>query len=184
MCDSGNAASLKKRENVTQWEGRSNGCYKFQCHNEMGPIYWKQCNKTDEVCENYQCVRKEEVLYTVTIEVEGMDVSSFSLIEIRSLLSDLTNIEKDKFRIRIDASDKGEIRNIIVVTSDKTTAEDIGNKVSAAISEHKQEGIVRFFKNVRVKVNELSISCGTMNKEKNVIFAMVLIIVSLHSLLR
>ena len=56
VCNRNKTISMEKRENATLWESKTTGCYEFQCHNESGPMYWKQCNKTNEVCENDQCV--------------------------------------------------------------------------------------------------------------------------------
>ena len=45
---------MDKRDNSTEWESKSNACYEYQCHNDSGAIYWKECNNTDNterVCE-------------------------------------------------------------------------------------------------------------------------------------
>ena len=39
----------QKRKNATLFENRTNGCVKYQCNNEVGPISWSLCNSTDIV---------------------------------------------------------------------------------------------------------------------------------------
>ena len=51
-------------------------CYEYQCHNDSGAIYWKQCNNTNEitrVCENDQCieVKPENDGEKYIVEIEG-----------------------------------------------------------------------------------------------------------------
>ena len=144
-------------------KNKSNGCYEFQCHNESGPIYWKHCNKTDEVCENDQCVIKEEVTYYVEIEVNGIDVSDLNMTEIQQTISNLTNIKADKVRIQVETNDKNEVITIIVIVDDEESA----NQLMKKIDEHDQEGFLRNCKSVRVvmKENKLSVSSGIMKKE-------------------
>lgn len=137
---------MEKRENATKWESKTSECYEFQCSNESGPIYWKQCNKTNEVCENDECVEvKEEVVYTVEIEVEDIDVTYFNLTELQSTISDLTNISSDKLRIRLDTNDDDTIIRIIILVDDKTTAETIKATINVAIKEHNQKGVFKHF---------------------------------------
>ena len=126
---------MEKRENATIWESKSNGCYEFQCHNDSGPIFLKQCNNANEVCENDQCVVKEEVPYYVEIEMEGISVNDLNINEIQTTLSDLTGIEMDKLRIRFDTNEKNEIISIIVIVDDEKTAEIISKSVNTIIDE-------------------------------------------------
>ena len=167
-----------KRDNATKWESKRNECYEFQCHNESGPIFWKQCNRTDEVCENDQCVIvKEEVTYSVEIEIDGIDVSDLNMTEIQITISNLTGIEEDKLRIRFDTNDNNEVIRIIVIVHDEKTADKISKSINVAIEEHNKEGFLRYCKSVRVQTNEknLSISSGIM-KEEGIIamFAIIL----------
>jgi len=116
---------MKKRANATAWESKSTGCYEFQCNNESGPVYWKQCNKSDEVCENDQCVvvKKEEKIYYVIIEIiDGVDITDLNMTEIRSTISDLTGAEADKIRIRVNTNKKDEITEVIVIVDDEKAA--------------------------------------------------------------
>jgi len=121
-----------KRENASIWESKSNACYEYQCYNGSA-IYWKQCNNTEEakqVCENDQCVEikseKEEV-FTILIEVEGIDVTDYNMTEIRNAISDLTNIEADRLRIRVNMTENDEVLYIIIIPDNKTAAEIIYN---------------------------------------------------------
>ena len=116
-------------------ESKTTGCYEFQCHNDSGPIYWKQCNKTDEVCENDQCVVKEEVTCSVVIEGDGIDTSDLNMTEIQSTISDLTGIEEDKLRIRFETNDNDEVIRIIVIVDDEGTAEKISTSINIVIDE-------------------------------------------------
>ena len=135
MCNStDNTISLEKRENATIWESKTTGCYEFQCHNDSGPIYWKQCNKTDEVCENDKCVvAKEELPYYVEIEVEGINVTDLNMTEIQNTISDLIDMEVDEIRIRVETND--EVIRIIVIVNDEKTAEEISNSINAVIND-------------------------------------------------
>ena len=89
---------MEKRENATLWESKTTGCYEFQCHNESGPMYWKQCNKTNEVCENDQCVViKKEVTYSVEIEVDGINVTELNITEVQNIICNLTGIDSNYY---------------------------------------------------------------------------------------
>ena len=117
-----------KRENATIWEDKSNGCYEFKCHNESGPIYWKQCNSTDKierVCENNQCINKEEMMFFVEIDVEGIHLSNLNMTEIQHTISNLTDIEADKLRIRVDINEQDEVNVILIIVDDRYSAEKI-----------------------------------------------------------
>ena len=73
---------MEKRENVTIWERKNTDRFEFQCHNESEPIFWKQCNRTDEVCENDQCVTNEEEYFAVKIDIEGIDLTYLNRTEV------------------------------------------------------------------------------------------------------
>ena len=127
---------MTKRENATIWESKTTGCYEFQCHNDSGPIYWKQCNKTDEICENDHCiVTKEEVTYSVEIEVDGINVTDLNMTEIQTTISDLTGIDEGKIRIRVDINDNNDVIRVIVVADDEETAEIISKSINIVIDE-------------------------------------------------
>ena len=146
------------------WKSKSNGCCEYQCHNDSEPIYWKKCGnteKTQRLYENEQCIDNEETMIYVDIEVEGIDLSNLNMSEIRSIISNLTNIEATKLRIRVDLNENDEVITIIVIVDDKTTAENIKNKINTAINEDNPK--VRQFKRAEVKVKELDISGGMMN---------------------
>ena len=175
VCDNG-IIKIAKRDNATAWENKTTGCYEFQCHNESGPVYWKQCNKTKEVCENDQCViSNKEVVYSVIIEtVEGVDVTEFSTTEVFSTISILTGIEADRIKIRVETNDRNGVTHIIIVVDDTTTAEVISNSFNTAIEERSEEGIIRLCRSAHVEVNERCISCG-MKKEEGMIIVMSMI---------
>ena len=179
--------SMEKRENATFWERKTTECYEFQCNNESGPVYWKQCNKSGEVCENDVCVvKKEEKKYSVIIEViNGIHLTDFKMTEIRSVISNLTNIDADKINIRINTNEKDEIIEIIVIVNDETTAEHIKDNINDAIKEHNKEGILRYVESARVVVNEkvLSISSGIMKTEDKtvVLIAIAFMLLLIHT---
>ena len=135
VCNGNKTISMEKRENATMWESKSNGCYEFQCHNDSGPIYWKQCNKTDEVCEKDQCVVMKEVTYYIEIEVDGIDATNVNMTEIQITISDLTGIEEDKLKIHFDSNENNEIIRIIVIVDNEETADRISTSVNAVINE-------------------------------------------------
>ena len=131
VCNSNNnTISMDKRENATIWESKTTECYEFQCNIDSGPIYWKQCNKSDKVCENDQCVTREEVTYYVEIEVDGINVTDLNMTEIQDTISDLTGIEEDKIRIRVETNDNNDIVHIIVIVDDEESANVVRDKVS------------------------------------------------------
>ena len=173
---------MTKRENATIWESKTTGCYEFQCHNDSGPIYWKQCNKTDEICENDQCVvtREEDVTYSVEIEVDGIDITDLNTTEIQTTISDLTGIKADKLTIRVETNDNNEVVRIIVIVNDEKTAEEVKDKINIAIDEHNEEEIVKHFvrAEVNVKENKLLVSSGSMKKE-GIIIMFTIVLMSL-----
>ena len=175
---------MKKRENATIWERKTTGCYEFQCHNESGPIYWKQCNKSDEVCENDQCIIREEVTYSVEIEVEGINVTDLNITEIQTTTSNLTGIESDKLRIRVDTNNNNEVILIIVIVNDEETAKKVSKSINAEIDERNQEGFLRNCKSARVvvKENKLSISNGIRETERiRIMLTIVFITFIIHN---
>ena len=83
--------------------------------------------------------------------------------EIQSTISNLTNIEMDKIRIRVELNDNDEVIHIIVIVDDETTAEIISSKVNemdcqSLKGEHDDsstnnpycEGILKYVKSARV----------------------------------
>jgi len=135
VCIGDDNIAMVQRENASSWESQSNACYEYKCYNDTGGIYWKQCNSTDKterVCENDQCIVREpeKEKYYVEIEVEGINVTNLNMTEIQSTISNLTNIEEDKLRIRVDLNDKDEVTAIIVFVDDETTADIISDKIN------------------------------------------------------
>ena len=127
---------------------------------------------------------KEDVIYSVEIEVDGIDVTNLNMTEIQITISNLTSIESDKFRIRVDINDNNEIIRIIVIVDDEETAKIISESINVAIEEHSEEGIVRHFKSSRVNVkeNKLSLSCGIMKEGIINIFINVFMIYAINHL--
>lgn len=111
-----------------------------------------------------------------------MDVSDLNMTEIRNTISNLTNIEADKLRIQVVTNDKDEIIRIIVIADDEATADTIRDILNEAIDEHKQDGIIRHFKNVKVAVKEkeLSLSCGMKKDEKMITIAASFVLLLFH----
>ena len=177
--DTGNL-TVNKRENATVWETQSNGCCEYQCHNDSESTYWKKCSsteKTQRLYENEQCTDNEEMMFYVEIEVEGIDLTNLNVTEIQSTINNLTNIEADKLRIRVDINEQDEVVAVIVIVDDKTTAENIKNTINTAINEHNPK--VRLFKRAEVKMKELEISSGMMSKSL-IIMAMMTIIIQVY----
>jgi len=134
VCNVNSTISIEKRDNASIWERKTTGCYKFQCHHDSGPIYWKQC-KTNEVCEDNHCVVKKEEPYSVEIEVDAFDVTDLNMTEIRVTISDLTGIEADELRIQVNTNDNNEIVFVIVIVDDKETAEKISKSINSVIDK-------------------------------------------------
>ena len=59
-----------------------------------------------------------------------IDVIILNVPEIKSTISDLTNIKADKLRIRVDINEKDEVVQITVIVDDRTTADIISGKVN------------------------------------------------------
>ena len=57
-------------------------------------------------------------------------MTNLNMTEIQSTISDLTNIEADKLRIRVDMNEQDEVVAIIIIVDDETTAEIIKDKVN------------------------------------------------------
>ena len=95
----------------------------------------KQCNKSNELCGDDQCITKEELPLYVEIEVEGINVTDLNMTEVKTTISDLTEIEEDKLRIQFDINDNDEIIRIIVIVDDEETAEKISISINTVIDE-------------------------------------------------
>ena len=100
------------------------------------------------------------------------------MTNIKTSISDLTGIDENKFRIRVETNENNEVIRIIVVVDDKETAEKISTSINVAIDEHNEEGIIRHFTSARVivKENKLSISGGTMKKEDIIVMFTIVFI--------
>ena len=105
--------------------------------------------------------------YSVEIEVDGINLSDLNMTEIQITINNLTGIEADKLRIRVDTNDNNKVIHIIVIVDDEKTAEIISKSINTEIEEQNQEGFLRYCKNARVivKENKLSISRGIMKEE-------------------
>ena len=133
-----NTISMEKREKATIWESKSTGCYEFQCDFNHGPIYWKQCNKTDEVCEDDECVVvSENVTHYVEIEIDGINMTDLNMTEIQTTISDLTGIETDDIIIHVDTNENNEVIRIIVLVDDEDSAIIVSDKINQC--SHQQE---------------------------------------------
>ena len=84
-------------------------------------------------CENDKCVVNEEVTYSVVIEIEGIDVTDYSMTEIQITISELTGIEEEKLNIQFDTNDDNEIFRIIVIVDDKEKADKISASIKIVI---------------------------------------------------
>ena len=94
------------------------------------------------MCENDQCVvTKEDIIHSVEIEVQGIDVTDFNLTEIQTTISDLTGVDTDKLRIRVETDSHNEITKIIVIVDDEQTAEIISKTVNQCRNQQEIEGL-------------------------------------------
>jgi len=133
VCDINNLISMKKRDNATVWESKSTECLRFECDNENGPVYWNQCNESDEVCENDVCVAKNEGEESPSVIIElidELDLTDMNMTEIRDTIVHLTEIETDEIRIRVNTNENNKITQIIVIVEDERTANKIRDAVN------------------------------------------------------
>jgi len=75
----------------------------------------------------------------VEIEVIGINVTDLNMTQIRSELSNLTNINEDDLRIRVNVDENDNVVSIIVFTTNRTTADTIGDAVNNKTSECKDD---------------------------------------------
>ena len=59
-----------------------------------------------------------------------MNLTDLDIMELKNNISDMTGIERDKLRIRVDMNEKDETAYIVVVVDDKTTAEKIHKSIN------------------------------------------------------
>lgn len=109
--------------------------FELRCDNETGPIYI-ECNDTGQFCENDACAtKKEEETHSVIIEIDEIKLIDLNMTDIQKTLSDLTDIEADKIRIRVVPNRDNAITHIIVTVDDETTAEYIKVSINDAIKQ-------------------------------------------------
>ena len=114
--------------------------------------------------------------YSVEIEVDGLDLTELNMTEIQITISNLTGIETDKLRIRVDINDKNDIVHIIVIVDDEETADRISTSINDAIDEHNEEGIVRHFKRAKVVMEDSNLSISNRTTKGNRTIAMLTIV--------
>ena len=70
-------------------------------------------------------------MYIVEIDVEGIDITNLNMTEIQNVISNLTDIETDKLRIRVDMNEEDEVVHILVIVDDETTADTVNKSINA-----------------------------------------------------
>jgi len=164
VCSNGTITKVRSN-NADEWESKSNSCYEYQCDEDKGPIYWKQCNNSgsmERVCENDQCIEKYQARLCVEISVEDIDVGSLNMTELRKTISSLTNVEESKLKIQADVNEKGEVVHLKIMVDDETTADTIKDKINKAIDNGNPE--VEHFTKAQVKENDVEPSSGKMTE--------------------
>ena len=66
----------------------------------------------------------------VEIEVEGIDLTNFNETEFLGSVSDLTNIDPDKLRIRAEVNENDEVVRVLVFVSGTSIAETVSERVN------------------------------------------------------
>jgi len=75
--------SMTKRKSAIEWENKTNACYEYQCVNDSGPIYWSQCNSTEEIkreCRNDQCIVIEQEASSGIMNKEKISIIIMAII--------------------------------------------------------------------------------------------------------
>ena len=137
--------TIRARDNVTQWEERSNECVEYICENESGPVTKSKCVVTDSVCINDKCVKKSSITTGVEVELEldGTDLSQVNTTEMAESISVLFGLPKTDFEVGWESDGDGIIRIIIIV--EEQEAERIADLMKTCIkseddaSSHKMK---------------------------------------------
>jgi len=137
-----NAIIQRKKPNATAWENRTNGCFKYQCHNESGGLVWSTCNSTDKtsfVCVNNECLEEgANEGWSVIVDVSELNVTDFSSDETLDELSRHTGIDVNDMSIGTETDGNGVILRLIVYVEDEETATIVTNKVNEMALECSQ----------------------------------------------
>jgi len=113
-CVGGNA-KVEKRENVTRWESRSNGCIEYSCDNNTGIVAAVKCGK-DDVCIDGECVKFSELKkqgYSAVMDLEGMNEADVNASDVERILSTETDPESD-MKVGTVIGDDGSALSIVV----------------------------------------------------------------------
>jgi len=138
---------VQKRENASEWEARTTGCLEYLCNNESGPVLRNKCINDDGsrlTCLNDECVGIDtlsEKGWSISFEVDGLDVDDFDAVEVRDAISLMCGIEQDKIMISTEVDDFGKIVRIFVVIDDANYAELVRSTVEGCISQESSSSV-------------------------------------------
>jgi len=175
VCSDGNVFAPSSHNGTELVNIRDDNCYEYQCDNEGRIKSWSSCNSTNEVtriCMNNECIEEDKINdndgWIISVDLVDVNADVLNETEIISLLGNINGINTIKFRIGTEINDKGQIKRIIIYTTDEQDAQTIANALDNCSSEHSNtidddsasicEGIFEHVQKAYVNTKDLSVS--------------------------
>lgn len=130
----GGETIVKKRENATSWESRSNECVEYFCDNNTGGKNRSICvdsEGTSRVCTmDEKCVETETngndddddgMLWRVEIDIESIKTSACNISDVIGFISNVSNVDLTNVTIKVEVNQNNEIVRIIIFFQNEET---------------------------------------------------------------
>jgi len=141
--------SIYKRDNATEWESQSHGCYEYKCDNETGGVVIT-CNGNKSMkCVNDQCVPKTPEdpedssesgkegshsgeWWKVDVTFDGnINAADLNTSMVMHTISKAIGVDMDKMKINVVVDDNGKVTLMTVIVNDK----DVADNIAVALNE-------------------------------------------------
>ena len=129
------SCSASETNSAIEWEKQSNECIEYLCDNLKGNIKRSRCE-----CIDGRCITQEDTenkTHAIEMDVEDLNSTNITSIDIAIELSDLTGIDLDDIIISVEYNDDGIITKIIVYVNDESTADTLRNAVLEKCIRHE-----------------------------------------------
>jgi len=123
---------IRERDNVTFWINQSNECIENECDNATGGFSTVTCrdeNGVENMCVDGICDIKHNKDDKIRVEfdfdeeyIDKLDVNS---TETRSVVSEMTGIDRDKITIGVEYNSEGHAYRLVVFVFDESDAQRV-----------------------------------------------------------
>ena len=139
VCEGGEY-SHRKRLNITIWDGKTEGCLKYECNNESGIVLHSNCrDESKYICVSDSCIEKLVFIkdkWTIEIDIESVDSSKVNITQIQISIKEMSGIEIEEDAIGIEVEEKSNTIRIYINAADEETA----RYIIESIERNREEG--------------------------------------------